>query len=88
MIGDNEIVVKVEQARQDIRGHEIVEIDVWVYANTWGYYLEEIVIDISHLIPFCASILIEVIGSPVEFPIAQNSICKEPTLRYVHLCIV
>lgn len=58
-----------------------MEIDVWVYANTWGLYLDEIVIDISGLTPFCASLLVEVIGSPITIPMAQNSIRQEPTIR-------
>ncbi|KRT79609.1 hypothetical protein AMK59_7462, partial [Oryctes borbonicus] len=81
LIAANGIVIKIEQTKNSIGAYENIKIDVWVYANTWGLYLDEIVIDISQLTPFCASLLVEVVGLPVEFPIAQNSIRKDPTIR-------
>ncbi|GJQ87786.1 hypothetical protein Trydic_g18642 [Trypoxylus dichotomus] len=81
LIAANGIVLKIEQSNNSIGAYERIEIDVWVYANTWGLYLDEILIDISQLTPFCVSVLIEVVGLPVQFPIAQNSICREPTIR-------
>ncbi|KAI4460409.1 deleted in lung and esophageal cancer protein 1 [Holotrichia oblita] len=81
-IVDNGIVIRTDQTKNVIGNHEQVEIDVWVYANTWGLYLDEILIDISGLTPFCASLLVEVVGSPIAIPMAQNSIRQEATIRF------
>ncbi|XP_022900271.2 deleted in lung and esophageal cancer protein 1-like isoform X1 [Onthophagus taurus] len=75
------IVVKIENQSKNLNSFEIIEFDVWVYATTWGYYLEEIVVDISEVLPFTFSVLIEVLGLPIEYPIGLNSIRKEPILR-------
>lgn len=64
-----------------IEGHGALEIDLWIYANTWGIYLEEVVVEVNDIQPFCFSMLIQVMGLPIEYPIARNTIHNEPVLR-------
>jgi hypothetical protein len=62
--------------------YEVVEIDLWIYANTWGKYLEEVIVEINDLTPFCFNLIVEVVGLPVEFPFARNTTLPCPTIRY------
>ena len=75
------IYIKHDPAHDVLKSHGKVNVDVWVYANTWGYYLDEIVIEIGEIEPFRASIIVEVVGSPLELPFARNTIREEPILR-------
>lgn len=75
------IVVKVSPTYANIDSNGMLEIDLWIYANTWGIYLEEVVVEVNDLQPFCFNVLIEVIGLPIEYPIALNAIRNEPILR-------
>lgn len=75
------ILVKAEPSSLKMKGYEKVEIDLWIYADTWGVYLDEIIVDINEILPYSFNILIEVVGCPIEFPIAMNTILDEPTFR-------
>ncbi|KAF5296355.1 hypothetical protein FQR65_LT10247 [Abscondita terminalis] len=61
---------------------ETVEVDLWVYANTWGVYIEEAIICINDIQPFTFNLLIEVVGIPIEYPILLNSLVTIPTLKF------
>lgn len=75
------IAIKVEPPHGEIHEEKSVEIDISVYANTWGIYIEEIMIEINDIAPFCLKLLIEVVGLPLEYPIALNTICASPIIR-------
>lgn len=75
------MVVKINPNCKQFYGRQEIEIDIWIYANTWGVYIEEVVIELKDVPPFCLSIIVEVIGSPVEFPFALNSLHETPVLR-------
>lgn len=77
----NGIVVKVCPPYKQFYGRQEIEIDIWIYANTWGVYVEEIVVEIKDIPPFCFSVIIEVIGSPIEFAFALNSVHDVPLFR-------
>lgn len=80
-MNDDGIIVKPIPDTFTLNGNEKVEIEICIFATTWGVYLEEICIDINDILPYCFNVLIEVIGMPIEFPIALNSILSEPTLK-------
>lgn len=75
------IVVQISPTYKQIYGRQVTEIDIWIYANTWGVYIEEVVIEMKDIPPFCLSMVVEVIGSPVEFPFALNTLHDTPILR-------
>lgn len=55
-------------------------VDIWVYAATWGVYLEEICVSVGEMPTFFFNLLIEVVGLPLEYPIASAG-TAEPAIR-------
>lgn len=56
------------------------KIDMTIFANTWGIYLEEIAVDIGDIQCYTFSLIIEIIGAPV-FSIGRNTITEYPMIR-------
>lgn len=81
ILNEDGIVVKVEPCSKRISAEELLAFDIWIYADTWGVYLEEIQVDINEILPFYFNVLIEVVGNPIEFPLAKNSVLEMPTFR-------
>ncbi|EFA10407.2 hypothetical protein TcasGA2_TC012646 [Tribolium castaneum] len=79
------IVIEPVYRSGDIIPYEVVEIDLWIYANTWGKYLEEIIVEIGDLTPFCFNLMVEVVGPPIEYPFARNTTLPCPTLRFENI---
>ncbi|XP_074041230.1 deleted in lung and esophageal cancer protein 1 isoform X2 [Leptinotarsa decemlineata] len=59
-----------------------VGINIWIYANTFGIYSEEVMIEIPEIPAFSFSLLIDVVGCPIVFPMALNSLTKNPIMRF------
>lgn len=76
------IIVKMHPSRGNLEDYGVVQIDIWIYADTWGVYMEEVAVEINNSTPFCFNILIQVNGSPIEFPLLYNSLQQEMSLRY------
>lgn len=74
-------MVKITPACKRFHSRQVILIDLYIYANTWGIYVEEVVIEIKDIPPFCFSMIIEVVGSPIEYPFALNTLQELPTLR-------
>lgn len=56
------------------------KLDMTIYANTWGIYLEEVAVDIEDIQCYTFSLIIEIIGGPV-FPIGRNTIAEYSVIR-------
>ncbi|VEN46992.1 unnamed protein product, partial [Callosobruchus maculatus] len=69
----------------ELKGFGWTKVNLWIYANTWGIYSEDVIIDLLDTPSFCFSLLIDVTGIPVEFPMALNAITKYPTVRFGYL---
>ncbi|XP_025836193.1 uncharacterized protein LOC108733558 isoform X2 [Agrilus planipennis] len=76
------LVVKAEPTIVKLKPTEMTNIDLFVYGDTWGTYIEEVVIEINDVRSFCFTLIIEIVGFPVEYPLAVNSITKYPTIRF------
>lgn len=61
---------------------EKIKIDIYVYAHTWGVYCDEVTMEINDCLPFAFNVIARVVGMPVEFPFAINTIHSKPTCRY------
>lgn len=59
------------------------KLDLVIYANTWGIYLEEVAIDIEDIQCYTFSLIIEVTGS-IFFPMGLNALTEFPAVRLVH----
>ncbi|XP_045475652.1 uncharacterized protein LOC123681343 isoform X2 [Harmonia axyridis] len=79
------IVVILDVEKGTLSCGEVIQVNAWIYATTWGIYTEEIVVNINNITPFYFNIFIEVNGSPIEFPIAKNTIRNYATLRFGHI---
>lgn len=81
MATDHGIVVLPNPEKTDLPPFKVVQIEVWIYANTWGVYAEELLVDIKDVVTFSFSLIVNVIGSPIMFPMALNSMLDIPILR-------
>ncbi|XP_031352109.1 uncharacterized protein LOC116177310 isoform X2 [Photinus pyralis] len=82
LVNDYGIAVRPSPQCATIEIKTPVEIDLWIYANTWGIYVEEIAIMVESIGVFTFNMLIEVVGSPIEFPMSLNSILDETVMRF------
>ncbi|XP_046619461.1 uncharacterized protein LOC124304828 [Neodiprion virginianus] len=76
------IVLVIEPTDGPLAPYETVPVDIYVYADTWGVYIDEIVVSIAGLPDYIFGVCIEVIGSPVTYPICKNGIHETPTVRF------
>lgn len=81
MITEYGIMIQPERETGYIKPNELVSLDIWVYANTWGIYVEEIVIDLENIVPFSFSMIVEIVGCPLEIPHAIGCITEYPIIR-------
>ncbi|XP_017780624.1 PREDICTED: uncharacterized protein LOC108565594 [Nicrophorus vespilloides] len=82
ILGNNGVLIKLELGKQHLDPYEGTFLDVWVYANTWGIYADEIQFQVNNIAPLLITVLIEVVGLPLEFPIAKNSLNKHAKFRF------
>ncbi|XP_030754021.1 uncharacterized protein LOC115880850 isoform X2 [Sitophilus oryzae] len=82
LLEKNCIVVQPAAENGILEAHELIAIDIWIYSNTWGIYTDEIIVDISDLSLFSFSLVIEVVGCPLQVPFGIGSINKYPIVRF------
>lgn len=75
------IVIEPEKPFGGLVGDEVIQVNLWIYANTFGVYLEEVIVEINDLTPFCFNLIVEVVGLPIELPFAVNTLLETPTIR-------
>ncbi|KAK4875446.1 hypothetical protein RN001_011868 [Aquatica leii] len=76
------IMIKFSPTYGSVSSMDIIDIDIWVYANTWGAYIEEVIINVNDVKPFYFNLIIEAVGIPIEYPISLNSILNETVVRF------
>ncbi|XP_046744283.1 uncharacterized protein LOC124410163 [Diprion similis] len=76
------VVLVIEPTNGSLARYETVSVDIYVYADTWGVYIDEIAVSIAGLPDYIFGVCIEVIGSPVTYPICKNGIHEIPTMRF------
>lgn len=80
MNADGFIIVP-KPANYSIKGHENVKIDIYVYGHTSGVYCDEVILEVNDCLPFTFNVIAQMIGIPIEFPFALNTINPDPTCR-------
>lgn len=80
MNSDYGILVHPTKETGKILRYGWVKLDMTIYANTWGIYLEEVVVDIGDIQCYTFSLVIEIAGGPV-FPIGRNTITEYPMIK-------
>lgn len=79
------ILIDCEKSAGQINANDISKVTVFVYAKTWGIYLDEITVELQDLPCFTFSIIVEVQRSPIEFPFALKTAKPLPTIKYLNL---
>lgn len=77
------VVLVIEPVNGNLTPYETIAIDIYVYADTWGVYVDEITVAITGLPDYIFGVCIQVIGSPIAYPICITGINKTPILRYI-----
>lgn len=76
------IVIVVKDEKGPLGPKESKMVEILLYSETWGIYLEEVGITVGELPEFSFSILVEVLGTPIEYPILKNAPIKDPIIRF------
>ncbi|PSN30854.1 hypothetical protein C0J52_16136 [Blattella germanica] len=76
------IVIKVEPSSSELGPYEVISVNIWVYADTWGIYTDQIVCHISGLSPFYVELKVHVVGFPLSFPMSYGNIQNKAILRF------
>lgn len=81
MMNDHGFLIAPKPDNIIMNPKEKIKIDIYVYANTWGVYCDEILIEVNECLPFVFNVVAKCIGMPIEFPFALNTINSEPIFR-------
>lgn len=75
------VVIYVDPLNSDLDPFEAVPVDIYVFADTWGTYTDELEIRITGLPRYTLAICVEVVGSPISLSIEQKDSTKVPVLK-------
>lgn len=69
---DSGVVVYVDPLNSSIGPFEAIPVDVYVFADTWGIYVDELEINITGLPQYTLGICIQVLESPISLSIDRR----------------
>lgn len=75
------VVIYVDPSNSDIGPFEAVPVDVYVFADTWGIYIDELDIDITGLPRFALAVCVQVVESPISLSIFVGASTKSHVLK-------
>ncbi|XP_076170822.1 LOW QUALITY PROTEIN: uncharacterized protein LOC143148405 [Ptiloglossa arizonensis] len=76
------VVIYVDPSNSDIGPFEAVPVDVYVFADTWGIYIDELDIDITGLPRFALAVCVQVVESPISLSIFVGASTKSHVLKF------
>ncbi|XP_076482314.1 uncharacterized protein LOC117160596 [Bombus vancouverensis nearcticus] len=76
------MVVYVDPLNSDIGPFKAMPVDIYVFADTWGYYVDELEINIAGLPQYTIGICVQVVGSPISLSISDRNESNIPIIRY------
>lgn len=77
------MVVYVDPLNSDIGPFKAMPVDIYVFADTWGYYVDELEINIVGLPQYTIGICVQVVGSPISLSISDRNESNIPIIRYI-----
>lgn len=77
------VVIYIDPVNADIGPFEAIPVDVYVFADTWGIYVDELEINITGLPRYTLGICIQVVESPISLPISAGASSRIPILKCV-----
>ncbi|XP_076287282.1 uncharacterized protein LOC143212392 [Lasioglossum baleicum] len=79
---DSGIIIHVDPLSFNLDPFAAVPVDIYVFADTWGVYIDELEISITGLPRYTLAICVQVVGQPISLSIAQTSSTTVPVLNY------
>ena len=77
------VVIYIDPINADIGPFEAIPVDVYVFADTWGIYVDELEINITGLPRYTLGICIQVAESPISLSISAGASSRIPILKCV-----
>ncbi|XP_031772308.1 uncharacterized protein LOC100865195 [Apis florea] len=76
------IVIYVDPLNSDIGPFKAISVDIYVFADTWGIYMDELEINIIGLPKYTVGICVQVVGSPITLSISDRNEFNIPVIKY------
>ncbi|XP_026300779.1 uncharacterized protein LOC100577425 [Apis mellifera] len=76
------IVIYVDPLNSDIGPFKAISVDIYVFADTWGIYMDELEINIIGLPKYTIGICVQVVGSPITLSISDRNEFNIPVIKY------
>nr|XP_033340353.1 uncharacterized protein LOC117228620 isoform X3 [Megalopta genalis] len=79
---DSGVVIYLDPLSSDLDPFVAVPVDIYVLADTWGIYVDELEISITGLPRYTLAIYIEVVEPPISLSITRSTRTAVPVLNY------
>ncbi|KAK9306857.1 hypothetical protein QLX08_002727 [Tetragonisca angustula] len=76
------IVIYVDPLNSNIGPFKAVSVDIYIFADTWGIYVDELEINVTGLPQYAIGICVQVVGSPISLSISDRNEFNVPVIRY------
>ncbi|OAD62065.1 hypothetical protein WN48_07718, partial [Eufriesea mexicana] len=76
------VVIYVAPLNSDIDSFSAIPVDIYVFADTWGIYVDELEINITGLPLYSIGICVQVFGLPISFSISDRNEFNIPVIKY------
>lgn len=82
------IVIYVDPVNSDLGPFNAIPVDIYVFADTWGIYVDELEINITGLPLYSIGICVQVVGLPISFSIPDRNEFNIAVIKYVKKFII
>ncbi|CAL7935610.1 unnamed protein product [Xylocopa violacea] len=76
------VVIYLDPLNSDIGPFSAVSVDIFVFADTWGIYVDELEINITGLPQYTIGICVQVVGSPISLSVSDRNEFNIPVITY------
>ncbi|XP_043248092.1 uncharacterized protein LOC122394952 [Colletes gigas] len=76
------VVIYVDPSNSDIGQFEAVPVDIYVFADTWGTYIDELDIDIAGLPRYTLAICVQVAELPISLSICERTSANTCVIKF------
>ncbi|XP_076623256.1 uncharacterized protein LOC143342856 [Colletes latitarsis] len=76
------VVIYVDPPNSDIERFEAIPVDIYVFADTWGTYIDELDIDIAGLPRYTLAICVQVAELPISLSICERTSTSTCVIKF------
>nr|XP_012138115.1 PREDICTED: uncharacterized protein LOC100879367 isoform X4 [Megachile rotundata] len=76
------VVIYVDPVNSYVGSFEAVPVNIYVYGDTWGIYVDKLEINIRGLPLYTLEICVQVVGLPIWLSISDKGQSKIPVIKY------